>query len=65
MKKITIISESEIDSIKFAIDRINDIREHINSENQDNRIKSELVMSLIDIEEVLSMVSDKLEEVII
>lgn len=64
MKNITIISESEIDSIKFAIDKINSIREHINSESQDSRSKKDLVMSLIDIEEILFMVSDKLEEVI-
>lgn len=64
MTNITIISPSEVVKIDLAIDKLEEIREHINCENQENRSKDDLVTSILDIEEVLAMVVNKLEDVI-
>lgn len=64
MKTLTVISPTEINTIKNAIDKIEEIRNDINSKNQDNRSKYELVTSILDIEEVLAAISEKLESVI-
>ena len=64
MTKIMTISPTEVNTIKFAIDKIEEIRENINSVNQDNQSKEDLVMSIIDIEEVLTMVNRELETVL-
>lgn len=64
MKTLTVISPTEINTIKNAIDKIEEIRNDINSKNQDNRSKYELVTSILDIEEVLAAISVKLESVI-
>lgn len=64
MTNITVISPTEINTIRFSIDKIEEIRENINSENQENKSKDDLVMSVLDIEEVLNMVSEKLKTVI-
>ena len=65
MTKIITISPTEVNTIKFAIDKIGEIRENINSVNQENLSKEDLVMSIIDIEEVLTMVSRDLETVLV
>lgn len=64
MTNITVISPTEINTIRFSIDKIEEIRENINSENQENKSKDDLVMSVLDIEEILNMVSEKLKTVI-
>lgn len=64
MTNLTVISPSEIIAINFAIEKIEEIRENINCENQENRSKDDLVTSILDIEEVLTMVVDRLESVI-
>ena len=64
MTNITVISQTEINTINLAIDKIEEVRENINSENQDNKSKDDLVMSILDIEEVLSMVSEELKTVV-
>lgn len=64
MTNLTVISPSDIFNINFAIERIEEIRENINCENQENRSKDDLVDSILDIEEVLTMVVDRLESVI-
>lgn len=64
MKTLTVISPTEINTIKNAIDKIEEIRNDINSKNQDNRSKYELVTSILDIEEVLAAINVKLESVI-
>lgn len=64
MTNITIISPQEVVKIDLAIDKLEEIREHINCENQENRSKDDLVMSILDIEEILAMVVSKLEDVI-
>lgn len=64
MTNITVISPTEINTIKFAIDKIEELRENINSENQENKSKDDLVMSVLDIEEVLNMVSEELKTVV-
>lgn len=64
MTNITIISPTEINTIKFAIDKIEEVRENINSENQENKSKDDLVMSVLDIEEILNMVSEELKTVV-
>ena len=64
MTNITIISTEEIATINFAINKIEEIRSNINCENQNNRRKNELIDSILDIEEALTMVVNKLEDVI-
>lgn len=64
MTNITVISQTEINTINLAIDKIEEVRENINSENQENKSKDDLVMSILDIEEVLSMVSEELKTVV-
>lgn len=64
MTNLTVISPLEIIAINFAIEKIEEIRENINCENQENRSKDDLVTSILDIEEVLTMVVDRLESVI-
>lgn len=64
MTKIMTISPTEVNTIKFAIDKIEEIRENINSVNQENQSKENLVKSIIDIEEVLTIVSRELETVL-
>lgn len=64
MTNITVISQTEVNTINFAIDRIEEVRENINSENQENKSKDDLVMSILDIEEVLNMISRELETVV-
>ena len=64
MTKLTVISPTEINTIKFAMDKIEEIRENINSVNQENQSKDDLVASILNIEEVLAMVSRELETVI-
>lgn len=64
MTNLTVISPLEIIAINFAIEKIEEIRENINCENQENRSKDDLVTSILDIEEVLTMVIDRLESVI-
>ena len=64
MTNLTVISSAEINAIKFAIEKIEEIRDNINFENQENKSKDDLVMSIIDIEEVLTMVNEHLEKVI-
>lgn len=64
MTNLTVISPSDIFNINFAIEKIEEIRENINCENQENRSKDDLVDSILDIEEVLTMVVDRLEGVI-
>ena len=65
MTNITVISPTEINTINFAIDKIEEIRENINSENQENKSKDDLVMSVLDIEEVLNMISEELKTVVV
>lgn len=64
MTNIITISSTEVNTIKFAIDKIEEIRENINSVNQENLSKDDLVMSILDIEEVLSMVNRELETIL-
>lgn len=64
MTNITVISQTEVNTINFAIDRIEEVRENINSENQENKSKDDLVMSILDIEEVLNMISRELKTVV-
>jgi len=64
MTNLTIISPTEVNTIKFAIDKIEEIRENINYENQENKSKDDLVTSILDIEEVLTMVTRELETVL-
>ena len=64
MTNLTVISSAEINAIKFAIEKIEEIRDNINFENQENKSKDDLVMLIIDIEEVLTMVNEHLEKVI-
>lgn len=64
MTNLTVISPIEINIIESAIDEIEKIRDDINCENQDNKNKEDLVMSILDIEEVLATVSEKLKSVI-
>ena len=64
MTNLTVISPSEIIAINFAIEKIEEIRENINCVNQENQSKDDLISSILDIEEVLTMVVDRLESVI-
>ena len=64
LTNITTISPSEVVDINFAINKLEEIRENINCNNQENRSKDDLVTSILDIEEVLAMVVSKLENVI-
>lgn len=64
MTNLTVFSPTEINSIKFAIDKIEEIRNDIKSENQENKSKDDLITSIFDIEEVLAMVSENLETAI-
>lgn len=64
MTNITVISQTEVNTINFAIDRIEEVREIINSENQENKSKDDLVTLILDIEEVLNMVSRELKTVV-
>ena len=64
MTNIITISPTEVNTIKFAIDKIEEIRENINSVNQEKLSKDDLVTSILDIEEVLSMVNRELETIL-
>ena len=58
------ISQIDLNLIRFAILKIDEIRDNINSENQENKNKEDLVTSILDIEEVLNMTVDSLRKVI-
>lgn len=64
MKNIMTISQIDLNLIRFAILKIDEIRNNINSENQENKNKEDLVTSILDIEEVLNMTVDSLRKVI-
>ncbi len=64
MTNITVISQTEINTINFVIDKIEEVRENINSENPENKSKDDLVISVLDIEEFLNMVSKELKTVV-
>lgn len=64
MKNIMTISQIDLNLIRFAILKIDEIRDNINSENQENKNKEDLVTSILDIEEVLNMTVDSLRKVI-
>ena len=64
MTNITVISQTEINTINFVIDKIEEVRENINSENPENKSKDDLVISVLDIEKFLNMVSKELKTVV-
>ena len=43
MTNIITISSTEVNTIEFAIDKIEEIRQNINSVNQENQVKEDLV----------------------
>lgn len=60
-----IISPIEVNTINFAIEKIDEIRENIDCENQELRTKDDLVTSILDISEVLTMISENLKSTFI